>query len=298
MMQSQSRAFFYAGLTILFWSTVATAFKIALEGMPPLDLLFWSTCSSVVLLFLAGLFGGQIRLMFRGSLRDYLRSALLGFINPFVYYLVLFKAYSLLPAQVAQPLNMVWPIVLVFLSVPFLGTRVPLRSYFALMICLAGVFFISARGKIAGYQITEPLGVSLSLGSSLIWATYWLLNMKDARDEVHKLFQSFLFAFIYLLITQSIWGGFSIPAPRSLIAGIYVGIFEMGLSFIFWLKALKYAKSPDQISSFMYLFPFLSLIFIHFILGETIYPTTFIGLILIVAGIFFHKYRFQTKNTV
>jgi drug/metabolite transporter (DMT)-like permease len=297
-MQSQSRAFFYAGLTILFWSTVATAFKIALAGMQPLELLFWSTATSLILLFLIGLFGGQIRSMFRGTLREYLRSALLGFINPFVYYLVLFEAYSLLPAQVAQPLNMVWPIVLVFLSVPFLGTRVPLRSYFALLICLAGVFFISSRGKIAGYQLTEPLGVSLSLGSSLIWATYWLLNMKDARDEVHKLFQSFLFAFIYLLITMALWGDFRIPAPGALTAGVYVGIFEMGLSFVFWLKALKYARSPDQISSIMYLFPFLSLIFIHFILGETIYPTTFIGLILIVTGIFFHKFRFQNKKVL
>ena len=32
-------------------------------------------------------------------------SALLGLINPFIYYIILLKAYKLLPAQVAQPLK-------------------------------------------------------------------------------------------------------------------------------------------------------------------------------------------------
>ena len=36
----------------------------------------------------------------------------MGLLNPVAYYLILFKAYTILPAQVAQPLNMIWPIVL------------------------------------------------------------------------------------------------------------------------------------------------------------------------------------------
>jgi len=53
-----------------------------------------------------------------------MHSALLGLINPFIYYLILLKAYQLLPAQVAQPLNMIWPIILVFLSIPLLGQKI------------------------------------------------------------------------------------------------------------------------------------------------------------------------------
>ena len=40
-----------------------------------------------------------------------------------LYYLILLKAYQLLPAQVAQPLNMIWPVILVFLSVPILKQK-------------------------------------------------------------------------------------------------------------------------------------------------------------------------------
>jgi drug/metabolite transporter (DMT)-like permease len=297
-MQSDRKAFFFAGLTILFWSTVATAFKIALVDLSPFELLFWSSLSSLILLFIIGLAQGQIPAIFRYPVKDYLRSALMGFLNPFIYYLVLFKAYSLLPAQVAQPLNMVWPIVLVFLSIPFLGTRVPARSYLALLICLIGVFFISSRGKFSGVYFKEPLGILLCLVSSIIWSGFWLMNMKDKRDEIHKLFLNFLFAFLYLFLFIIIKGGIQIPMRKPLTAAVYVGIFEMGLSFVFWLKALRYSSSPDQISSFMYLFPFISLVFIHFILGEHIYPTTFVGLILIVTGIFIHKFRFTPKKAL
>ena len=34
-----------------------------------------------------------------------------GFLNPFLYYIILFKAYSLLPAQEALSLNYTWPLV-------------------------------------------------------------------------------------------------------------------------------------------------------------------------------------------
>ncbi|NJK98814.1 MAG: EamA family transporter, partial [Bacteroidales bacterium] len=49
---------------------------------------------------------------------------MLGFLNPLLYYLVLFKAYSLLPAQIAQPLNYTWPLILVILSIIFLSKNI------------------------------------------------------------------------------------------------------------------------------------------------------------------------------
>ena len=44
----------------------------------------------------------------RLSRRDWQQSLLPGLLNPCLYYLVLFKAYELLPAQQAQALNYSW----------------------------------------------------------------------------------------------------------------------------------------------------------------------------------------------
>ena len=63
----------------------------------------------------------------------------MGLLNPVAYYLVLFKAYTILPASVAQPLNMIWPIVLVILAVPILRQRISWFSLGAMVLSFSGV---------------------------------------------------------------------------------------------------------------------------------------------------------------
>ena len=58
----------------------------------------------------------------------------------------------------------------------------------------------------------------------------------------------------------------------------------MGLSFVLWITALRLSRTTAQISNLIYLVPFLSLIFIHIFVGETILGSTIIGLFFILAG--------------
>ena len=106
---------------VLPHGTAASAFKIALRQVSPYTLLVWaaavSTCALLLILLGRGQLG-QLRTLPRPVL---LRAALLGLLNPFLYYLVLFTAYSLLPGQIAMALNYGWPLVLTLLSVPLLG---------------------------------------------------------------------------------------------------------------------------------------------------------------------------------
>jgi drug/metabolite transporter (DMT)-like permease len=74
---------------------------------------------------------------------------------------------------------------------------------------------------------------------------------------------------------------------------VYIGIFEMGLTFFFWLKALSLAKTTDKVSNLVYFAPFISLLFVHFILSEPVYYTTPAGLVLIIGGILI-----QTRKSV
>lgn len=278
-------------MAIFFWSTVATAFKIALRYMDFLNLVMYASITSFFLLFFIVLFQGKLKELKKNSFKDYLNSALLGFLSPFLYYIILFKAYSLLPAQVAQPLNMVWPIVLVVLSVPMLGHKIKLRSYIALFLSFIGVILISSQGDFIHITNSDPFGVTLALGSSLIWSLFFILNVRDKRDEEIKLLLNFFFSSVFILTLNLTIGDFKIPEIKGVMAGVYVGVFEMGITYLFWLKALKLSKSSDLISNLVFLAPFISLIFIHFILGEKIFITTIFGLCLIVFGIIFQKIR-------
>lgn len=291
-MENQTKAYWYAGFAIFFWSTVASAFKISLRYLDFLQLLLFASITSLVVLFFIILFQNNLKLLFSVTIKDLGKSMLLGFLNPYLYYIILFKAYSLLPAQVAQPLNMVWPIVLVFLSIPLLKHKVNKRSILALLISFIGVYFISSQGNLLELGRSNPLGVALAVGSSLIWSLFWIFNVKDKRQDEVKLFLNFFFAVIFIFLTNLLLKNIVIPDIKGILSSVYVGLFEMGITFVVWLKALKYTKSTDRISNLVFLAPFFSLIFIHTFVGETIYYTTIVGLILIVGGIFVQKFRF------
>lgn len=290
-MDNQQKASFYAVLSVIFWATAASAFKIALEYLDFIQLLFVSTMTSLLVFTIILFVQGKFPLLKNQTKADIRLSGILGLLNPFLYYLVLLKAYSLLPAQIAQPLNFTWPIVLVLLSIPLLKQKIPLRSILAIFISFAGVFLISSQGKPFAFEFANPFGVTLAVGSSLIWALFWIFNVRDKRDEVVKLFMNFVFAAVFITIVTALFSSFRITTWQGWLAGIYVGIFEMGITFIFWLKALKLSSSTSKIGNLIYLTPFFSLLIIHFIVGESIYLTTIFGLVLIVAGIFYEKTR-------
>jgi drug/metabolite transporter (DMT)-like permease len=285
-MDKTRQSYLYAALAILFWSTVPTAFKICLGEMTILQVLTIASISSSIALFVIVYTGKNLEGIIKSSRKELLMSALMGFINPFLYYLILLKAYSLLPAQVAQPLNMIWPIILVFLSVLILHQRIKRKSFIALFISFAGVYLISSQGKPFDPGRSDIIGILLATGSSVFWAIYFIMNMKDKRDEAIKLFLNFLFGSLYLIITMTfteMWQG--VFSFRGIAASVYVGIFEMGITFFFWLKALQLASTTDKVSNLVYLAPFISLAFVHFILHEPVYYTTPAGLLLIIAGI-------------
>lgn len=179
-----------------------------------------------------------------------------------------------------------------------------------MIISFTGALFIALQGDPLalfreGLHITNPWGVLLAMGSAFLWAIYFLLNMKNKLPDDVSLFLNFLFAWVYLalfLLIKHLTGTedpeFSLSgiSLRSVLSGVYIGIIEMAVPFIIWLKALKLAKNTAVVSSLIYIFPFLSLILIHFILGEPVYPSTVTGLILIVGGILLSRF-FPAKQT-
>ena len=290
-MANQKKAYLYAALVVLIWSTVASVFKISLRYLNYLQLLFYASFISLLILFIILIIQNKLSLLKKYSKKDYLHSALLGFLNPFLYYIVLFKAYSLLPAQQAISLNYTWAIQIVLLSIPLLKQRVSFKSVLAIIISYIGILIISTQGDILALRVTNLYGVLLALGSAVIWALFWIYNIKDKRDEVVKLFLNFLFGFIFIFIAIVFSKRLIIPKIPGVTGAVYIGLFEMGITFVLWLKALKLSETTAQVSNLIYLTPFLSLLIINITVGEKILISTIIGLILIVMGIIMQQYN-------
>ncbi len=284
-MNQETKAYLNALTAVLIWSTVASAFKICLRYMDFILMLLLASFFSTLSLMIVSLLTGKFRDLKTTRTKDIGKSALMGFVNPFIYYIILFKAYALLPAQEAQPLNYTWPIVLSLLSIPFLKQKIRLVQILAIFISFFGVIIISTHGDILSMKFTDPFGVALAMGSAIFWASYWLMNVRDKRESTNKLLLNFLFGTFYILIVNIIFLPEEVPELNGILAAAYTGIFEMGVTFIFWMKAMKLTDNNAKIGNLIYLSPFLSLVFIHFIVGEEILFSTIIGLVFVMIGI-------------
>ena len=283
-MTDQQKAYLYASMTVLLWSTVASAFKLSLRYLDPVQLLFFANVVSVITLFVILIVQKKLSVLRTYSSRDFLRAGALGALNPFFYYLVLFKAYELLPAQEAQPLNYTWVITLTLLSVPLLKQKIGAKQFLAILISYLGVVVIATHGDLLSLHFTNAAGVALALGSTVIWALYWIYNTKDSKDPLVNLFLNFLFGLPLVLLATIVVSGFGVKHILGLVGAAYVGLFEMGIAFVFWLKALRLSTTTANVANLIFFAPFLSLVFIHFFVGEQIRVSTLVGLMFIVAG--------------
>lgn len=282
---NDQRAVLFGLGAVLLWSTVATAFKLSLQYLTPVQLLAWSSAVSLLTLGVLLAASGRLGEVLRGTRRDYLRSLALGLVNPLCYYLVLFEAYDRLPAQEAQPLNYTWAFTLALLAVPLLGHRLTRADVLGGLVAYGGVWVIATRGEVFSLEFANPAGVALALGSTVLWALYWIYSTRDKRDPLVALFCNFALGLPFVLAVCALTDGLAVPDWRGLAGAAWVGVFEMGLAFALWLSALRLTSSTSRIGNLIFLSPFLSLFFIRAFVGEAILPSTWLGLALIITGL-------------
>ncbi|MDF2154030.1 DMT family transporter [Vibrio sp. CAU 1672] len=295
---NERRALGFGLSAVLLWSTVATAFKLTLAEFTPIQMLTMaSMVSALALIGVCHAQGklNQLRTVFCANPGYYL---LLGLINPLAYYLILFKAYDLLPASQAQAINYSWAITLTLMAAVFLGQKIRAQDWIACSFSYLGVIVIATQGNILNMQFESPTGVGLALLSTLLWASYWILNTKNTADPVIAVLLGFLIAIPFAiglsLFEGAGWGHIS---AKGWVAVIYVGLFEMGITFVLWLTALKLTENTARISNLIFASPFISLMLLATIIGEAIHPSTLIGLVLIITGLMIQQLKRKTKSS-
>ncbi|BBB25834.1 DMT family transporter [Amphritea japonica] len=286
---------FLAFAVVLMWSTVATAFKLTLSLISPLQMLWIAVTTSFVILFIATLLQKKQSLA-----RQYLRDSpgyflLLALLNPTLYYLILFAAYDLLPAQQAQALNYTWAVVLSIMAVPFLGQQFTLKNLVSIVLAYSGVVVIATQGQFLALDFKNPLGVILGLSSSVFFAAYWILNTRRPRDAVVSLMLCFGLS-LPILSVLMLWQNAFILVPWQAVAGgIYIGTFEMGFAFLLWMQAMRMSDNTAQLSNLVYLSPPISLLLLATIADEPVMLSTIAGLVLIISGVLFQQIRQRPK---
>ena len=297
-MNTEQRAMLYGLASVACWSTVATAFKLSLSYIDVWQLMFYATLSAALtLLLVVSLRHGfsAVTTSLTTSFKQHWRlTILLGLLNPVIYYIILFKAYDMLPAQVAQSINYTWSLVLTLMAVFFLNQKIKIADLIAAGVCYGGVFLIATQGNVNSFVGVNVMGIGLALLSTFIWAGYWILNMRDQREAGLGLCLNFTLAVPLTFCLCIYFSDLRVPLP-GLAGAVYVGLIEMAIGFLFWSAALRLAKNASRINNLIFLSPFVSLIIIQQVLGEAIFPTTIAGLVMIIFGLILQQYAHRSS---
>ena len=289
MMPNEHRAFKLGLSAVMLWSTVATAFSISLRYLTPLQLVALASAVSWCFLSLRLLQPARWQALRATAMRDRLFGLAMGWLNPALYYLVLFAAYDRLPAQEAMAINYSWGITLALIAAPLLGQKLSLYSLLTSGISYFGIVVIATRGEPEALNFAQPEGVALALLSTLIWSLYWVINARKEIDPEVQLFLNFTGA-LPLLAALVWYQGAAAPVSwQGWAGGVYVGLFEMGFAFVLWMGAMQATRSTIRISSLIFLSPPVSLLFIWLIAGEALRPYTLVGLLLILLGLWLQR---------
>ncbi len=284
-MQDQSKAMLFGFIAVLLWSTVATAFSISLSQQSPIQLLLIAALASLLFLFTLVIYKKQWKELKHYASTTWKTSLFFGAVNPFIYYLVLLEAYDLLPAQEAQAINYTWAIMLSFMAVPILKQKLLVFDILAAIFCYFGVLIIATNGNPTGLTFSNPTGVFLALASTVIWAMYWLLNTKDKRPSLIGLTLNFSFALPLIVAYWFFTESHNEWQLKGILSAVYIGLFEMGLTFVLWNSALKLTNKATKIANLIFISPILSIFWLSQFTDEKVKLSTLVGLICILAGL-------------
>lgn len=284
---NQTKANCYALGTVLLWSTVSTAFKLALAKASVLLVFTYAMLLAGFVLFLYLLIKRELSALFALTKKEFCSCFFLSFML-FIYYNALFIGYTGLPVQIAQPINYAWTIMLAVLSCFIL--KQPLKRIEIFWICFAfiGVLIISL-GNSSAMGESSGLSIFCIFLSTVLYPLYWIYNTKNLLPGNIKLFLGFSGAGLLGVMTLFFQKETLILPLSALLPTCYIGFFELSIPFLLWDKAIYYTKSMSKIATIPLISPFFALLWAHCILGEQIKFINIIGLIFIVCGIFMQQ---------
>lgn len=278
------KSYIYILLTVLLWASTAAVSKMLLINLNNFQILLYSSLFATIGLFLIILFQKKVSIIKSYTVRDYLVFSYMGFIGVFLYQTFFFAAMSYLPAQEAFVINYLWPVMVVIFAMLILKEEFNLKKIIGIILSFIGVFIVISKGNIFAITFENPKGIIYAMLGAISYGLFSTLGKKLNYEEFTSMLFYYLFTFIYTLLTVLATSVIPKISSFQLLGLLWMGIFVSGLACVFWFLALKEGDAT-QMSNIVFLTPFLSLIYIYFLVGEKILLSSLVGLIIIISGI-------------
>lgn len=275
-------------LTTLFWSGNFVLGRAIHGTIPPFALSFWRWAVAAVLLapfVWRGLVEHRALLVRHAPVL-----ALLGVLGVVNFNTFVYLGLRDTTATNAVLLVSTTPIIIVVLSFLLLGQRISARQGLGVLVSLAGVAVIVARG-----DLTQIAALSLNRGDAWIlgavstWAAYSVcLRWRPAALPPLTFLAATMVVGVIVLLPFHLWelaalGSFAIT-PATLASIGYVAVFASILAYIFWNRAVA-ELGANRCGPFLHLMPAFGALLSTLLLGERLYAFHWAGIALIATGL-------------
>lgn len=284
-----------AGISIVFWGSTAAVSTLMMDTLSSMAIVFYN--SLVAALFLLGVLVVTRRLHLLRALRlkQLLQLAGLGLLGMFAVCVCLYYGLAHLKAQQAYIINYLWPILIVVFSWLILGQKMTARKTAALLLSFFGVVIVATEGSFSGLAQVDLGGVLACVAAACSYALFAVLNIRVTCDKFVAMlvyYVSTTAASLLCLLAQG-------PVPALTLtqwSGIlWLGVLTNGLAYTSWALAMDLGDTA-KLSNLAYLTPFLSLVYIFFLLHEPITMSSYLGLLFILSGVVLQVARVRPRR--
>lgn len=289
---------FYAKLTakqaafiaIFFWASAFVFTKYVLRYTDVNTLAVVRYFFAAIILFIIAC---KKRMKIPG-LNDFLILSAAGFFGYSGYFVVFNIAMQKISPSTASVINALSPAITGIIAYFLFKEKIKLIGWFSLLISFIGILILTLWDGVLSinigiiYMLIACLFISLSniFQRALAGKKYTSLEL---------IVYSMIIATIQLIIysPKSLFNIFELK-PFILLLILYMAIFPSVLAYFFWARAFEIAKSTTEVTSFMFVTPVVATIMGIVILGDIPKFSTFLGGVIIIAGmVLFNK----TKNS-
>ena len=276
-------------LSSLFWSGNWVVGRALRDTVPPIALSFWRWLLATLILLPFAY--PHLKSGWPAIRRSWKLLVLLGVCGTSVFNAFGYVGVHYTTATNGVLLQSFAPVMIVALSRIWFHERLQTQQVIGLLLSLAGVACIMARGDPALFAgLRFNIGDALVLGSLFGWALY-TIALRHRPAGLHALALLSVLAFVGVAALAPVYAwelvaGAHIQLSAGAIAGLgYVALFPSVLAYVFWNRGVR-EVGANKAGLFLHLMPvFGSLLSIVF-LGERLYLYHLIGMLLIFAGIY------------
>lgn len=282
-MNTKTKSIIYVLICVLLWALIPVVSKLGQSNLDNHQFLFWSSVISFLTFLLIILTKKKGKVILKLSAKDWIHSVILGLLGTYLYYILLYFGYANAKGIEVLIIQYCWPIFVIVLSVLILKERLNLRKVISIILGFFGVFMVLTKGKLTDIHLDNLFVDSIVLVAAFVFGLFSVLSKKVKIDSLSLVTIYFLTATVISFISMISLSEFKLPTQDTILPILINGIFVNGISYIFWIGALKIGKA-SFIAPFVFLTPVISTILLILFFKEPFQLVYVIGMISVILG--------------